>query len=510
MASLQAESTFAGSRGASSPLSGSGLGGLQPDGLAKAVVQARVPRLRLLSKDLLVILAAIDLVLVSGSALLGAIGYQLALAGQLRDIEIYIAVSLGLAAVTVATMILDGAYSVERQSDEGKLTRRAFFSFNSAFSILVCLLFLTHVTDFYSRGSLITQYVAGCGGLLLGRAAAARLIKTAVRTGYLEAQRIGLIGTAQAIAAFMVKQPERSAVRFTAFELPDWAVCPSSVADEDELRGIIATKISALRAAAVEEVVILLPEQARDLIHHIVRGCTHLPVGLNLVLDQELFDSQTIEVRRFGWNSAVKLCRPPLSALDQVAKRLFDMTTALAGLVTLAPLMVLVAVAIKMDTRGPVFFRQKRHGYNQRPFRITKFRTMTTLDDGPVIRQATVNDSRITRVGALLRRTNLDELPQLFDVLRGDMSLVGPRPHALAHDWEYESKIPAYARRHNIKPGLTGWAQIHGLRGETDTDDKMRARVEHDLYYIDHWSLLLDIRIIMTTIFSSRAYRNAR
>lgn len=510
MASLQAETTFPRTGLAGAALPGAGLGSRTAEGLTTAAAKARIPRLRLLSKDLLVILAAIDLLLVSGSAFLGAIGYQFALAGQLRDIEIYIAVSLGLAAATVVAMVFDGGYSVEQQGDEGKLTRKAFFSFNSAFSVVVCLLFLTHVTDFYSRGSLFTQYAAGCGGLLLGRAAAARLIEAAVRTGYLEAQRIGLIGTAQAIAAFRIKQPDRMAVRFTAFELPDWAVCPSGVADEDELRGIVVNRIAALRGAAVEEVVILLPEQARDLIHHIVRGCTHLPVGLNLLLDQELYDPQTIEVRRFGWNSAVKLCRPPLSALDQVAKRMFDIVTALAGLVTLAPLMILVAVAIKMDTKGPVFFRQKRHGYNQRPFRITKFRTMNTLDDGPVIRQATVNDSRITRVGAILRRTNLDELPQLFDVLRGDMSLVGPRPHALAHDWEYESKIPAYARRHNIKPGLTGWAQIHGLRGETDTDDKMRARVEHDLYYIDHWSLLLDVRIILTTVFSSRAYRNAR
>ncbi|MCJ2053854.1 undecaprenyl-phosphate glucose phosphotransferase [Methylobacterium sp. J-070] len=510
MASLQAEPTFAGSSLKGPALKGSGRGALPAEGLAKAVVQARVPRLRLLSKDMLVILVVIDLALVSGAALLGAIGYQFALAGQLRDTEIYVAVSLGLAALTVVTMILDGAYRVERQGDEGKLTRRAFFSFNSAFSVLVCFLFLTHFTDFYSRGSLFTQYAAGCGALLLGRVAAGWLIATAVRAGYLEAQRIGLIGTAQAIAAFMVNQPDRTALRFTAFELPDWAVCPSSVADENELHDIITRKISGLRKAAVEEVVILIPEQERDLINRLVRGCTHLPVGLNLVLDHELFDPQTIEVRRFGWKNAVKLCQPPLSALDQVAKRMFDITTAIAGLVALAPLMVLVAIAIKLDSQGPVFFRQNRHGYNQRPFRITKFRTMTTLDDGPVIRQATVNDTRITKVGAILRRTNLDELPQLFDVLRGDMSLVGPRPHALAHDWEFESKIPAYARRHNIKPGLTGWAQIHGLRGETDTDDKMRARVEHDLYYIDHWSLLLDIRIIITTMFSSRAYRNAR
>lgn len=486
------------------------IGRFPDEGLLGSVSQARAPRIRLLAKDFFVILAAVDFVLVSVSALFGAIAYQIAAAGQIRDTELYVAVSAGLAGATVVIMVLDGAYSIERQSDQGRFASRAFFRFNSAFSILVCLLFLTHVTDFYSRGSLVTQFFAGCGGLILGRAAAERLISTAISRRYLEAQRIGLIGTAQAISAFMVNQPDQHAVRFSAFELPDWAVYPSGVADEDELGGIIAQQINALRASTVEEVVILLPEQARDLARLLVRGCTHLPVGLNLLLDHELFNARAIEVRRFGRNRVVKLCRPPLSALDQVAKRAFDLIVASLALISLAPLMALVALAIRMDSRGPVFFRQMRHGYNQKPFRITKFRTMTTMEDGLVIRQATANDTRITAVGRLLRRTNLDELPQLFDVLRGEMSLVGPRPHALAHDWEFESKIPSYARRHNIKPGLTGWAQVNGLRGETDTDEKMQARVEHDLYYIDHWSLLLDIRIMITTVVSAKAYRNAR
>jgi lipopolysaccharide/colanic/teichoic acid biosynthesis glycosyltransferase len=156
-----------------------------------------------------------------------------------------------------------------------------------------------------------------------------------------------------------------------------------------------------------------------------------------------------------------------------------------------------------------VFFRQRRYGFNQQPFRIIKFRTMTTLDDGDVIRQACRNDGRITRIGGWLRRWNIDELPQLINVLRGDMSLVGPRPHALSHDREYEQRISLYARRHNVRPGITGWAQVNGLRGETDTDEKMRRRVDYDLYYIDNWSMLFDLKILLYTVFSRRAYRNA-
>ena len=158
---------------------------------------------------------------------------------------------------------------------------------------------------------------------------------------------------------------------------------------------------------------------------------------------------------------------------------------------------------------GPLFFLQRRYGFNQRPFRIIKFRTMRTLDDGAVIHQAKRNDPRVTRVGFWLRRWNIDEFPQLFNVLKGDMSLVGPRPHALSHNQDYERRISLYARRHNVKPGITGWAQIHGLRGETDTEQKMLKRVEHDLYYIDNWSPWLDVTILIRTVFSPSTYRNA-
>ena len=154
-----------------------------------------------------------------------------------------------------------------------------------------------------------------------------------------------------------------------------------------------------------------------------------------------------------------------------------------------------------LESGRPLFFRQRRYGFNQQEFRIIKFRTMTALEDGDVVRQARRNDPRITRVGRFLRKWNIDELPQLINVLKGDMSLVGPRPHALSHNREYERKIALYARRHNVLPGITGWAQVNGLRGETDTDEKMRARVDHDLYYIDNWSLWFDLRILLRRCF---------
>ena len=199
----------------------------------------------------------------------------------------------------------------------------------------------------------------------------------------------------------------------------------------------------------------------------------------------------------------------PLSRAEVVQKRVFDLVFASLALIALTPLLVAVAILIKLDSPGPIFFVQRRYGFNQQPFRIIKFRTMGVSEDGAIVPKTTRGDPRLTRIGRWLRRWNIDEIPQLFNVLTGDMSLVGPRPHALSHDHDYERRISLYARRHNVKPGITGWAQINGYRGEIDSDDKIRKRVEYDLFYIDNWSLWLDLKIIARTVLSPEAYRNA-
>jgi len=175
----------------------------------------------------------------------------------------------------------------------------------------------------------------------------------------------------------------------------------------------------------------------------------------------------------------------------------------------LLPFLLGIAILIRLDSPGPALFLQRRYGFNQQPFRIIKFRTMTTADDGDLVVQATRQDRRVTRVGRWLRQWSIDQLPQLVNVIKGDMSLVGPRPHALSHNRQYEQKISLYARRHNVKPGITGWAQVNDLRVETNTDDKMRRRVEHDLYYTDNWSLWFDLRIMLLAVFSRRSHHNA-
>jgi len=171
--------------------------------------------------------------------------------------------------------------------------------------------------------------------------------------------------------------------------------------------------------------------------------------------------------------------------------------------------MALIALGVKLSSQGPVFFRQRRYGLNGEEIRVLKFRTMTVTEDGPNVKQAVKGDQRITRFGGFLRRTSLDELPQFINVLSGEMSIVGPRPHAVAHNEMYRRMIHGYMLRHKVKPGITGWAQVNGYRGETDTLEKMVARVEHDLSYIRGWSLWLDLKIIFLTVFGRKVRENA-
>lgn len=207
---------------------------------------------------------------------------------------------------------------------------------------------------------------------------------------------------------------------------------------------------------------------------------------------------------------AIDLSVTPLSGMARIVKRGEDVIIGSLIFLLILPLCLAIAVAIKITSPGPVLFKQYRTGANGKQFKVYKFRSMHVHDEnGGKVTQAKKNDSRITKVGAFLRRTSLDELPQFYNVLQGRMSIVGPRPHALAHNEQYKELVESYMRRHKVKPGITGWAQVNGLRGETDTLEKMERRVEYDLWYIDNWSLWLDIKIIIMTVFKGFINKNA-
>ena len=217
-----------------------------------------------------------------------------------------------------------------------------------------------------------------------------------------------------------------------------------------------------------------------------------------------------LDVVAIGPNNALRFVRKPMSDTDVFMKRTMDIALSGFGLVVLSPLLALAALAIIMDSPGPVIYRQARRGFNGETFMIWKFRSMCVTESGFAMQQAKAGDARITRVGRLLRETSIDELPQLVNVLLGQMSVVGPRPHAISHDEELSRQLATYAYRQRIKPGITGWAQVNGYRGETVTFQQIEGRVVHDIYYIDNWSIFLDCWVILLTLFSPAARRNAR
>jgi undecaprenyl-phosphate galactose phosphotransferase/putative colanic acid biosynthesis UDP-glucose lipid carrier transferase len=205
----------------------------------------------------------------------------------------------------------------------------------------------------------------------------------------------------------------------------------------------------------------------------------------------------------------MELQRAPLNPTELAIKRSCDLVVSAISLIALAPLLVIVSIAIAADSRGPIIFRQNRKGFNGKQFAIYKFRTLKVGEDGDAVKQVTRQDQRLTRIGQILRTTSIDELPQLVNVLKGDMSLAGPRPHAVVHDNKYADLVANYALRHHVKPGMTGWAQVNGFRGETAAVELMQRRVSYDLWYVNNWSFWLDLRILGLTCIEVLRGRNA-
>jgi Undecaprenyl-phosphate glucose phosphotransferase len=265
-----------------------------------------------------------------------------------------------------------------------------------------------------------------------------------------------------------------------------------------------------IRAQDVHELWLALPLSEEHTIYECVKELRDDLINIRFMPDLRslaMFESSMIDLLGVP---AINLVASPLSPTSQLQKEMFDRLFAALALVSLSPLLLAIAIAIKLSSRGPVIFKQKRKGADGRVFTIYKFRSMRIHIEKPgCVSQATRHDPRVTRVGAFLRRASLDELPQFFNVLRGDMSVVGPRPHALEHDDLYQKVVAGYIQRYRIKPGITGWAQINGFRGETDRIEKMERRVEHDLYYLGNWSFALDMRIIAATIVKGLVHNNA-
>jgi Undecaprenyl-phosphate glucose phosphotransferase len=451
-----------------------------------------------------------DVALIVAMATLTGVVYHRLVHGY-YDISSYVQVGLLAASIFTISNLFRREYRLPNFFNFKPHGRRTIQLWNVTLICLLMLGFLARISVDYSRAWIVLFYVTTLVVLIVERYAIVRITTRARAAGLLSALRIFLIGTGANVGAFVNKyEPWTLGINVVGcrFLTPVVAAAPveerRAILDRD-----LAEAVASVRQLEPDAIFVLLPWSATETIDRCAETFSSLPVEIHLGPEQVLYKFEEAKLSTLGPVASLQLTRRPLTRREIIQKRLFDLGFAAGALILATPLFLLVALLIKLDSPGPIFFVQRRYGFNQQPFRIIKFRSMRTLDDGAVIQQARADDPRLTRIGRWLRRWNIDEIPQLFNVLTGDMSLVGPRPHALSHDREYEQRISRYARRHNVKPGITGWAQIHGYRGETDTEEKMRKRVEYDLYYIDNWSLWLDLKIMARTVLSRAAYHNA-
>ncbi len=455
--------------------------------------------------------AALDALLIVALSVIAGIVYHYAVYDSFGVLQNYVRVGMLAAFFYVAPRSLLKQYDVAEMCADPSAIKRVFYVWNFAFFCVLAIGFISKLTDVYSRGSVLLFYVCGLMGLMLLRAATVSFVRGGFRKGWLASKRLMVLGTESKVRGF---HHQISPLEF-GLQIADVELLPKKTKGEGAKRfaerrnAALQRAVEKARSLKVDNVVLLVPWSETATIAACRDAFLEVPAATLLGPEQVLDRALDAGLCRLGPTAGVNLVRAPLSNVDTFAKRTMDIIVASVALVLLLPVLVILAILIKLDTRGPVFFRQLRHGFNQKPFRIIKFRTMTVTEDCASFRQATPDDPRVTRIGRFMRRWNLDELPQILNVLKGEMSIVGPRPHALIHNHEFQDRIALYARRHNVKPGITGWAQVNGYRGQTDTDDKMRGRVEHDLYYIDHWSIWFDIQIILMTVFTRRAFSNA-
>ncbi len=454
----------------------------------------------------------VDFVTVAAIVVAVSVPYHLVMSGYRGNFDIMIRLALTLASIFVFTNLLQQRYRLNRYLSKKGQVLEAFNVWNVTMVAFVAVGFMTRVIDDYSRAVVVLTYLTGICLVPLVRHGVVKVISLASKTGRITGQRVLLIGREGDITSLMTRhQPWNSGMSIEEMMVFSEPKPGSSNEHRDELlTADLAHAVHRARTAKPDGVFIALPWSERVRIERCVEAFMTVPVSIHLAPEEVMDRFDNPRIVRIGSMASLELTPPPMTSPDQLVKRILDFGGAATLLLLLVPLFAVIAIAIKLDGKGPIFFFQRRFGFNQEPFRIIKFRTMNAMDDGDVVVQARANDPRVTTVGRWLRRWNFDELPQLLNVLQGRMSLVGPRPHALAHDKEFEQKIALYARRHNVKPGITGWAQVHGMRGMTDTDDKMARRVAYDLWYIDNWNFWLDVMILFRTVFSRKAYRNAQ
>jgi Undecaprenyl-phosphate glucose phosphotransferase len=454
------------------------------------------------------ILSTIDTLTILLSSVIAGIGYQSFVGNPLPDLASQIAVGLLASLFYTLRMSRSSFYDFPGNATPGVETREILTFWFTTGLLLALIAFLLKIGGIYSRGSLVIAYFLAPMGLLGVRKFTKIALAEALSRGMIGRRDAVLIGEPDEMAALrpedLLAVAGATDVKRFLLGREDDRAARSSVDDR-----IIIAVADFVRQHDCREILLALPWSDPDRIEYVRDRIKVLPVAARLLPDLHARSlmSSAGEARKSSF--AIEIQRAPLSAAQRRIKRMMDIFVSALALIFFLPIMALTAIAIKLDSPGPVIFRQTRKGFNGKQFVIFKFRTMTVQENGLTVAQASRNDSRVTTIGRLLRSSSIDELPQLVNVLRGDMSLIGPRPHALAHDHYFESILSDYAFRHHVKPGITGWAQCNGARGSTPSIEHISERVKLDLWYINNWSLWLDVQILIKTFFEVLRKHNA-
>ena len=411
---------------------------------------------------------------------------------------------IGGSALTVVLVQASDGYSIANFRTYVSQLGRIFASWTMVFAFFATIIFFAKIGDYYSRVWFMGWYVSGLLFFAFFRTGLAIAVRGWTSEGRLERRAVVVGGgkTAEDLIISLESQADNDIRICGIFDDRSDERSPRVVAGYPKL-GTITELITFARVANIDLLIVAIPLTAEGRVGEMLKKLWVLPVDICLSAHTDKLRFRRRAYQYVGAVPFVDVFNKPIADWDSILKRMFDLVFASAAIVALSPIMLVTAAMIRLESKGPVIFRQKRYGFNNEAVEIFKFRSMyQDLADAKADKLVTKDDPRVTRVGRFIRKTSIDELPQLFNVIRGNLSLVGPRPHAPAAKAAgklYEAVVDGYFARHRVKPGITGWAQINGFRGETDTSDKICRRVEFDLYYIENWSLLFDLYILFMT-----------
>lgn len=469
-------------------------------------VPIRRKRFRLAYQVIEPLVAIADSIILVGASVAGGAFYHWMLGYPFNDTALYAAcgviASLAYALAAYRWELHRLRLLVQRKRDYARVVGCWLW----AILVVTVVLFLLKQGSEVSRGSMICFAVLASLSLLSWRAALKYFLRGAMRRGAIHGRRVVVLGCADELE---VIGKGDLMILCGLDEVARIAVPKMNGRQSGQRYAAIEAAIDGACNTSAEEVILALPWGDKAQLAFVRDRLRRTPLPVRLLPDRSI--QTVLEYRSWGPRELplVEIQRAPLSNSERFSKSVVDFLISGLALILLMPMMLVIACAIKLGSPGPAIFRQRRKGFNGREFVIYKFRTMTVMEDSDTIVQASKFDRRVTALGRILRQSSIDELPQLFNVLLGNMSLVGPRPHALAHDNDYGRTISKYAFRHHVKPGITGWAQVNGFRGETPRLEQMAKRIELDLWYINNWSLSLDFQILLRTAFEVVRRRNA-